>query len=146
MVLSEFLKDTVPPFVADKIREIKKTRRLKIARTLKGGWADKRTDVRRLRDSVRPPRRVIIIPGDQAKLFGSRGEDAMITAAATMVLQTNPAAEITVLTASREAEIVGRHRGFRTATIWNDGNFVDTVAQFFDEIGPDAVFVVGADL
>jgi polysaccharide pyruvyl transferase WcaK-like protein len=146
MVLSEFLKDTLPPFVTNKIREIKKTRHLEIARKLKGAWADRRADVARLPDTVRPPRRVIIIPGDQAKLFGSRGEDAMIMATATMVLKTNPAAEITVLVASREAEIVGRHRGFRTASIWNEGDFVDSMAGFFREIGPDAVFVVGADL
>jgi polysaccharide pyruvyl transferase WcaK-like protein len=89
---------------------------------------------------------VVIIPGDQAKLFGSRGEDAMIMAATFMVLQTNPTADITVLVASREAEIAGRRRGFRTASIWNEGDFVDAVARFFLETEPDAVFVIGADL
>jgi polysaccharide pyruvyl transferase WcaK-like protein len=146
MVLREFLRDTLPSLIINKIREIKKTRHLEIATTLKAGWVDKRAGVARLRDTVRPPRRVVIIPGDQTKLFGSRGEDAMIMATASMVLQTNPAAEIIVLVAGREAEIVGRHRGFRTASVWNEGDFVDTVARFFRETGPDAVFVVGADL
>ena len=44
MVLREFLKDTLPPFVRSKIQEIKRTRRLNIATTLKGAWAEKRTD------------------------------------------------------------------------------------------------------
>jgi hypothetical protein len=70
----------------------------------------------------------------------------MIMATASMVFQTNPAAEITILVTSNEAEAAGRDRGFRTASVWNDGEFVDTVARFYRELGPDAIFIVGADL
>ena len=146
MVVNEFLKETIPPFLINRIREIKKARHLKVATVLKEAWEGKRADVHCARKAVLPPHRVVIIPGDQTKLFESCGEDAMIMATASMVLQANPAAEITVLVTSKEAEAAGRDRGFRTASIWNDGEFVDTVARFYRELGPDAIFVVGADL
>lgn len=145
-MLRELLKDRLPPLVVNKIREIKKRRHLRNAKILKGVWKNKRADIVCLRDVARPPHRVVIIPGDQAKLFGSRGEDAMIMASASVILQTNPTAEITVLVTNAEAEALGKQRGFQTASIWSRHDFVDIVARFFGEAGPDAIFVVGADL
>jgi polysaccharide pyruvyl transferase WcaK-like protein len=146
MALREFLKEVIPPILINRVRQIKKARHLKIATVLKTAWADKRADIQCVRKNLLPPHRVVIIPGDQTNLFESCGEDAMIMATASMVLQTNPAAEITVLVTSKEAEAAGRLRGFRTASVWNDGEFVDSLVHFYRELGPDAIFIVGADL
>jgi polysaccharide pyruvyl transferase WcaK-like protein len=146
MTARNFLKRALPPILVEKIIAIKKMWERRNAAILKRSWEKERAKIASLGDITLPPSRVVIIPSDQGTLFGSCGEDAMIMAAANESLQRNPDVEITVLAATPEAEILGRERGFRTASIWAEQNFIEAVVRFFRDLRPHAVFVVGADV
>lgn len=146
-LLRDLVRKAMPAFVLDKLWESRRAREHQLAAGLKQDWENRRMAVPQLADApTLAAYRVVIIPSDQGTLFGSCGEDAMITAAADQVLSVNPQAEITVLVSSPEAESLGQARGYKTASIWTQSNFLEAVAQFFIETRPNAVLVVGADV
>src|ERR1700761_2447778 len=100
MPIRELLRDSLPPPVLNALRAYRRAQHLRTATVLKRTWALRRANIQRSRNALRPPRRAVIIPGDQSNPFGSCGEDAMITTTASMVLATSRTAEITVLVSS----------------------------------------------
>jgi polysaccharide pyruvyl transferase WcaK-like protein len=146
MKVRKLLKRVLPDGVVTRVSDYRKFSEFRAAEALKRNWESVRDHIARVEGPTSPPRRVTIVPSDQGTLFGSRGEDAMITATVGEIRRANPDAEITVMVASEEAEALAKSRGLIPAWVWNEKKFIEAVRRSFESSQPDLVFVVGADV
>lgn len=93
-----------------------------------------------------PPGRVLIIPSDMRTLAGSRGDDAMINTILATVRRSNPEARVSIVTEAEAADTEARRRGFEPLRIWGDPDYLRRFLRAIDELRPDAVFLMGADI
>jgi hypothetical protein len=114
MSVRKLLKRILPDSFVVRLSQFRRRLESRAAVNLKRDWEDVRDRIGQVDGRAYPPRRVTIVPSDQGTLFGSRGEDAMITATVDEVRKQYPEAEINVMVASRQAEALARSRGFST--------------------------------
>lgn len=104
---------------------------------------------RRLR-AARPAsgelKRLLIVACDPKTLFGSIGDDAMITATLQQARAVNPDVEIDILVNGMEFAAVAIQRGFVPVDIFGRPDFIDALRRQFKTRKYDCVVVVGADV
>ena len=146
MSVRKLLKRFLPDSVVVRLSQFRRSLESRAAVNLKRDWENVRDQIGQVDGLTYPPRRVTIVPSDQGTLFGSRGEDAMITATVAEVRKQNPEVDITVMVASQQAEALARSRGLMTSWVWTEKNFIEAVVKSLNHSRPDAVFVIGADV
>lgn len=93
-----------------------------------------------------PLRRLLIVAGDPITLFGSLGDDAMITATLQHARASNPDVEIDILVDGMAYADAAYQRGFLPVDIFSRPDFIKALAQQFQTRQYDCVVVVGADV
>lgn len=93
-----------------------------------------------------PLRRLLIVAGDPITLFGSLGDDAMITATLQHARASNPDVEIDILVDGMAHADAAYQRGFVPVDIFSKPDFIKALAQRFQTRQYDCVVVVGADV
>lgn len=120
------------PFAVDLLE----LRRWQIARKDVGVNAAPRND----------PRRLVLLPSDPWSIHQSRGDEAMIEAAAGEMKRVYPNIEIYIVTATAAASEDVRAMGFKPLEIWRQPFSYETVAQELSITRPDFGVVLGADV
>ncbi|TZG34620.1 polysaccharide pyruvyl transferase family protein [Agrobacterium sp. B1(2019)] len=109
-------------------------------------------DLQALKRSIKPVaagtqlRRILIVTGDPVTLFGSIGDDAMITATLQQARASNPEVEIDILVEGSDSVGPALERGFTPVDIFGKPDFIRALAQQFVARNYDCVVVVGADV
>lgn len=93
-----------------------------------------------------PPRVILIAPGDPGTVFGSLGDDAMLTSIVTQARKRNSTVRIVIITANESASSLVRDHGFEAIEIWGRQNYVKLLRSEVLTNGVDAVVVIGADV
>lgn len=96
--------------------------------------------------SRHPTPRLLLVPSDPWTLVGARGDEAMITAAASFYRATQPDFEVHILTATPQASAAARQRGWHPLEAWVGAFDFGTVARQIRDVGPAAVLLLGADV
>ena len=102
-------------------------------------WKELRKDATLL---LKQRRRLLLIACDPWSIFGSRGDDAMISVAA----QHFPANEIYVITASDAAAKAVEKRGWTALNVWSGREPLRNIIHAAEEIQPEQCVVLGADV
>lgn len=108
-------------------------------------------DLQALKGSITPTakgsqlRRILIVPADPITLFGSIGDDAMITAVLQHARASNPDVEVDILVEGSNLVDATLQRGFVPVDIFGKPDFIQALAQQFLARKYDCVVVVGAD-
>lgn len=109
-------------------------------------------DLQELKHSIKPINvgdrlsRLLIVAGDPITLFGSAGDDAMITATVQNARASNPNVEIDILVDGTNFGDSALQRGFVTVDIFGKPDFIQALAQQFAVRKYDCIVVVGADV
>lgn len=109
-------------------------------------------DLQELKRSIKPINvgdrlnRLLIVAGDPITLFGSAGDDAMITATVQNARASNPDVEIDILVDGTNFGDSALQRGFVTVDIFGKPDFIQALAQQFSVRKYDCIVVVGADV
>jgi polysaccharide pyruvyl transferase WcaK-like protein len=109
-------------------------------------------DLQALKRSIKPINvgdrlnRLLIVAGDPITLFGSAGDDAMITATVQNARARNPDVEIDILVDGTNFGDSAHQRGFVTVDIFGKPDFIQALAQQFAVRKYDCIVVVGADV
>ncbi|TRA99515.1 MULTISPECIES: polysaccharide pyruvyl transferase family protein [Rhizobium/Agrobacterium group] len=90
--------------------------------------------------------RILIVACDPITIFGSLGDDAMITAAVQHARAKNPDVEVDVLVEGQGFNNSLHQRGFVPVDIFGKPNFIKELAEKFLARKHDCVVVVGADV
>ncbi|UXS12531.1 hypothetical protein FY133_17225 [Agrobacterium tumefaciens] len=90
--------------------------------------------------------RLLIVAGDPITLFGSLGDDAMITATLQHARASNPDVEIDILVDGMDHADSAYQRGFVPVDIFGKPDFIKALAQQYATRKYDSVVVVGADV
>ncbi|QCM12384.1 hypothetical protein CFBP6625_18275 [Agrobacterium tumefaciens] len=90
--------------------------------------------------------RLLIVACDPFSVFGSIGDDAMITATIQHAYARNPNVEIDVLVEGDGAVDVVRQRGLNPINIFGEADFIGALCNQFAARQYDFVVVVGADV
>ncbi len=90
--------------------------------------------------------RLLIVACDPFSVFGSIGDDAMITATIQHAVARNPDVEIDVLVEGGAAIDVARRRGLNPINIFGEADFIGALCSQFEARRYDCVVVVGADV
>lgn len=89
---------------------------------------------------------VVIIPPDPYTLLGSRGDDAMIRSFLSIAREYRENIKLYVITASDEADKAAREKGLEPVQIWAHSFSPQTILSRLQEISPDALVMLGADV
>lgn len=92
------------------------------------------------------PRRLLVLPSDPWSIHQSRGDEAMIEAAAGEMKRAYPDLEIYIVTATAAASADVRAMGFKPLELWKQPFSYETVAQELSIIRPDFGVILGADV
>lgn len=92
------------------------------------------------------PRRLLVLPSDPWSIHQSRGDEAMIEAAAGEMKRADPDLEIYIVTATAAASADVRVMGFKPLELWKQPFSYETVAQELSIIRPDFGVILGADV
>ncbi|UWU67578.1 MULTISPECIES: polysaccharide pyruvyl transferase family protein [Bradyrhizobium] len=92
------------------------------------------------------PRRLLVLPSDPWSIHQSRGDEAMIEAAAGEMKRAYPDLEIYIVTATAAASADVRVMGFKPLELWKQPFSYETVAQELSIIRPDFGVILGADV
>ncbi|WP_244521567.1 polysaccharide pyruvyl transferase family protein [Bradyrhizobium sp. DOA9] len=92
------------------------------------------------------PRRLVVLPSDPWSVHQSRGDEAMIEAAAGEMTRAYPDLEIYIVTATPAASADVRAMGFKPLELWKQPFSYETVAQELSIIRPDFGVILGADV
>ncbi|AYM59356.1 polysaccharide pyruvyl transferase family protein [Agrobacterium fabrum] len=90
--------------------------------------------------------RILIVACDPFSVFGSIGDDAMITATVQHARERNPDVDIDVLLEGAHASELVRQRGFNPVDIFGDVDFIAALCNQFEARRYDCVVVIGADV
>lgn len=90
--------------------------------------------------------RLLIVACDPFSVFGSIGDDAMITATIQHAYARNPNVEIDVLVEGDGAVDVVRQRGLNPINIFGEADFIGALCNQFAARQYDFVVVLGADV
>ncbi|MBO0126423.1 polysaccharide pyruvyl transferase family protein [Agrobacterium sp. OT33] len=90
--------------------------------------------------------RILIVACDPFSVFGSIGDDAMITATVQQARARNPAVEIDVLLEGADAAGLVRQRGFNPVDLFGNADFIGVLCNQFEARRYDCVVVIGADV
>jgi polysaccharide pyruvyl transferase WcaK-like protein len=92
------------------------------------------------------PRRLLVLPSDPRSIHQSRGDEAMIEAAAGEMKRAYPDLEIYIVTATAAASADVRAMGFKPLELWKQPFSYETVAQELSISRPDFGVILGADV
>lgn len=92
------------------------------------------------------PRRLVVLPSDPWSIHQSRGDEAMIEAAAGEMKRAYPTIEIYIVTATTAASADVRAMGFKPLELWRQPFSYEKVAQELSLTRPDFGLVLGADV
>ncbi|QOZ75411.1 hypothetical protein XH83_08125 [Bradyrhizobium sp. CCBAU 53351] len=92
------------------------------------------------------PRRLVVLPSDPWSVHQSRGDEAMIEAAAGEMRRAYPNLEVYIITATATASADVRAMGFEPLELWRQPFSYETVAQELSLTRPDFGLVLGADV
>lgn len=90
--------------------------------------------------------RILIVACDPFSVFGSIGDDAMITATQQHARDKNPNVDIDVLLEGVDAAELVRQRGFNPVDIFGAPDFIGALCSQFEARRYDCVVVIGADV
>ncbi|MGV2048912.1 polysaccharide pyruvyl transferase family protein [Agrobacterium sp. 22-209-1] len=90
--------------------------------------------------------RVLIVACDPYSVFGSIGDDAMITATVQHARARNPDVEVDILVEGTGASDLVRQRGFNPVDLFGEIDFSGALLNHFEARRYDCVVVVGADV
>lgn len=92
------------------------------------------------------PRRLVVLPSDPWSIHQSRGDEAMIEAAAGEMKRAYPDLEIYIVTATAAASADVRGMGFKPLELWKQPFSYERVARELSLTRPDFGLVLGADV
>ncbi|MBX7123995.1 MAG: polysaccharide pyruvyl transferase family protein [Opitutaceae bacterium] len=121
-------------------------------------WRRARREVRELLDQWRasiraasrgpahePVRRAVIVPGDPWTLIGSKGDEAMMIAAAQTLFPAGGGA-VGIVTGTDEADVAAKTLGFEALRVWTHPWQLASVWNVIAAFRADALLVIGADV
>lgn len=89
---------------------------------------------------------LLIFPSDPDTVIGSKGDEAMLFAYLSRVNGLSSDTDIVILCRSDEAVQAIRRLGFKTKSVWATGWAVEGFAEILNEVAPDRVLIMGADI
>jgi len=114
-------------------------------RTLRYAWHKKIAAFSREGSKVKEIKSVLFIPADHTDLVGSKGDEAMLTALATQILQKNPHCKLGLFTDKEDIGIGLSALGFIPESCWDNKTWslekIMSVVRNYD-----ALMVIGADV
>lgn len=124
----------------------RRARKILRQRTTLRDWEECRRRARAVpQDAIRPMRRLVILPPYPEHVFGSKGDEATISAAVDTLREFVPGLEVGVFTSAgcRDAGAL-LERGWRTLPVarWR----IDEITRSMDAFGADGCLVIGADM
>lgn len=90
--------------------------------------------------------RVLLVPCDPWTLIGSRGDEAMLCAAVDHYKALNPDLEVHVLTATSQASLAAKARGWVPHQIWVGRFDFGELMKSISSLAPSVVVLLGADV
>jgi polysaccharide pyruvyl transferase WcaK-like protein len=112
-------------------------------RWMRAAWQFDENSTNRVQHSA-TTYRALLVPSDPHTLVGARGDEAMIEALLSALLEHHPDSRISVLTATPEADSVARHLGLEPVRQWMTSP--QTIARCLQDLSLDSVWVIGADV
>lgn len=94
----------------------------------------------------RAAKTIILFPADPDTLIGSKGDEAMLRAYLDQSNVSGSGTEIVALCRSDEAFRASQKLGFKSRSVWKEGPPIRWFAETLNDIAPDHVVIMGADI
>jgi colanic acid/amylovoran biosynthesis protein len=107
-------------------------------------WRNLSTQIKESRASE-AVKHVMILPSDPWTVVGSKGDEAMICAAVQQLQAAETNLQVTVITATEQADRAVKQLGFQPIRVWIDSWELENVIRELLAIKADTVLVLGAD-
>lgn len=146
MSIRSAVKRIVPKAILDPVRQKLWERRENRKAALAIDDWERRIGAQAAFAPIEPAEAVLIVPADQLTIYGSRGEDAMVTATIERAKARRPGIAVNIIANGEEAIAESQRRGYLTHALPDTIELVDAIDALLTKLRPRAVVVIGADV